>query len=302
MNLKDRLDIIKNTNNLSIKQDMSVDNCLEAKNFFENSAIVREIINYCIYNGKNILFLADKSIDKDILSYSIKSLLESQNIELYNSVSKNVDSLHSGIKVIPSKSIGDVVKILEYIMYGYNSFIFSLDILFDDNFLEKLKTIIALNYRNFTEENIKTLIGYSNLIVIPLYRNDDGLFVISEIREISYIDDKLVLTVYENSNLKNVDIISKNIDLNEENSSVDAQNVKNEIIEVNQTSVENIDIISEEMNYVEDLSASHIDLLNESDESAMETEGFSSCKDDKSIKKINKYKLLREKIKSKRNE
>ena len=302
MNLKDRLDIIKNTNNLSIKQDINIDTCLDVKNFFENSSIVREIINSFISNGKNILFICDKSIDKDILSYSIKSLLESQNIELYNSVSKNVDSLHSGIKVIPSKSICDVVKILEYIMYGYNSFIFSLDILFDDNFLEKLKTIIALNYRNFMEENIKTLLGYSNLIVIPLYRNDDGLFVISEIREISYIDDKLALTVYENFNLKNVDIISENIDLNEENLGVGAQNVTNEIIEANQTSVENVDIIPEKMKYVEDLSASPIDSLNESDESTVEIEGFSSSNDDKSIKKINKYKLLREKIKSKRNE
>ena len=359
MNLKDRLDNIKNTNVISIKEGIDTDSFVDIKNIFVNSDDVKNILDYVLLKKNNIAFVADKSIDRVLLSNYVKSLLYNYDIEIFNSLDQNIVDFYSKIKLFPNPSINDVVKIFEYIIYGYNSFIFSLEMSYDENFIDKLRAVIAVNFKNLTEENINTLIGCSDLYVLPINRNEDGLFIVSEVIKLNYFEKKINLEVIkkicdeipsEGSSLtENVSNAIVEVEINKENQNLSQQQesitsesediqdessgdiviqnnevmnkVKNEYSEnlieqeeipeknevTNISNVSNVPIEINEINKEEndntDINLSDVKTLNSEENASNNNSELDSSDADKfSLKKVNKYKLLREKIRSKRNE
>ena len=89
-------------------------------NFNEVSDILKSIIE----EKRNVVFVSDNSIDKSIVVSGVKSIFSDFDIEIFNSIDDNIVDSFSKIKLFPQPLINDVVKIFEYIIYGYNSFIF----------------------------------------------------------------------------------------------------------------------------------------------------------------------------------
>ena len=354
MNLKDRLDSIKNTNLISIKED--IDNSVDLKKFFVSFDEIKGVLNSIISEKNNVVFISDSSVDKILMTGLVKSIFENVDIEILNSINDYIGDCFSKIKFLMNTSTYDVVKIFEYIINGDNSFIFNLSICYDENFIDKLKAVIAINFKNLTEENINTLIGCSNLYVVPIGRNDDGLFVVSEFVKLNYFDKKLSLNVindirselYSESfsladNFSN-DILEVDVNKENQNSSqlkesimLESENIQDEssidiVIQNNQiinevkneysdnlilqeeipekneeTNISTVPVDINEINKEEndniDIKLSDVKTLN-SEENALNnnSELDSSDAEKFSLKKVNKYKLLREKIRSKRKE
>ena len=354
MNLKDRLDSIKNTNLISIKED--IDNSVDLKKFFVSFDEIKGVLNSIISEKNNVVFISDSSVDKILMTGLVKSIFENVDIEILNSINDYIGDCFSKIKFLMNTSTYDVVKIFEYIINGDNSFIFNLSICYDENFIDKLKAVIAINFKNLTEENINTLIGCSNLYVVPIGRNDDGLFVVSEFVKLNYFDKKLSLSVindirselYSDSfsladNFSN-DILEVDVNKENQNSSqlkesimLESENIQDEssidiVIQNNQiinevkneysdnlilqeeipekneeTNISTVPVDINEINKEEndniDIKLSDVKTLNsEYNTTKTNSELDSSDADKFSLKKVNKYKLLREKIRSKRNE
>ena len=354
MNLKDRLDSIKNTNLISIKED--IDNSVDLKKFFVSFDEIKGVLNSIISEKNNVVFISDSSVDKILMTGLVKSIFENVDIEILNSINDYIGDCFSKIKFLMNTSTYDVVKIFEYIINGDNSFIFNLSICYDENFIDKLKAVIAINFKNLTEENINTLIGCSNLYVVPIGRNDDGLFVVSEFVKLNYFDKKLSLSVindirselYSDSfsladNFSN-DILEVDVNKENQNSSqlkesimLESENIQDEssidiVIQNNQiinevkneysdnlilqeeipekneeTNISTVPVDINEINKVEndniDIKLSDVKTLNSEYNTTKNNSELDSSDADKfSLKKVNKYKLLREKIRSKRNE
>ena len=207
MNLKDRLDNIKNTNQISIKEEISTDTYFDINNIFVNYDKISGILFSIINQKKNIIFISDNSVDKNIIVSLMQSVLGSYDIEILNSIDENIYNLCTKIKFISDSSIIQIVKIFEYIIYGYSSFISLFNLANDENIINKLKTVIAVNFRNLTEENINTLIGCSDSFFVSIEKDEDGLFLVSKVQKINYIENIISLDViydYKNAD-KNVE-------------------------------------------------------------------------------------------------
>ena len=352
MNLKDRLESIKNANIISIKKNIDEQD-IDIKNFFVNFNEVSDILKSIIEEKRNVVFVSDNSIDKSIVVSGVKSIFSDFDIEIFNSIDDNIVDSFSKIKLFPNPLINDVVKIFEYIIYGYNSFIFSLEMTYDENFIDKLKAVIAVNFKNLTEENINTLIGCSDLYILPINRNEDGLFIVSEVIKLNYSHKKIYLELIKKigeelqaesfslaDNLSNdiVEVeekrVNKNLVKNKESITSNPESIQDEFaldIAVNNNEVinelkkENSEVIlTQEENFLDkendNISNESIELIdNTNDDINLEllngqvfdkednidennSEVNSSEDNNFSIKKVNKYKILREKIRSKRNE
>lgn len=308
MNLKDRLSNIKQTNNVTIKEEADFDSCVNVSDIFVDSTSVKKIITSAIEKSNNLIFVSDKSIDKNIVAYYVQSLFENKEIELFNTIEDNIPTCLTKINLIPNPSIKQVVKILEYIIYGYKPFIFGLDMASDDKLIDKLKAIIALNYSNLTEENIDTLIGCSNSYFISVEKNQNGLLFVSKIQKLDYADNNLLLNlVYPLEKKEEIIEINNSIEISEEEKVED--NIVLAIEEEKETDIviENSEIeisTSEETSNIENENLIENEEINESElkEDSIETEISTEALEEKPLLKINKYKLLRQKLKNKRND
>ncbi len=225
MNLKDRLEYIKQTNTISIKDNDNSDSCPGITDVFADSINVRNLILNLIRENKNIIFAGDKSIDKLMTAVYFQSLIGENNSEIINSIDENISNKNFQKNIVPNPDIYNIVKIFEYIIYGYKSFIFGLDLNNSDNFIDKLKTLIALNFKNLTDANINTLIGSSNSAFVFISRNDDGLYFISEINKINYVEGELSFENIFSSilNINTEDVTFDNVSLKPEDGTVEIE-------------------------------------------------------------------------------
>lgn len=302
MNLKDRLDNIKNTNQISIKEEISTDTYFDINNIFVNYDKISGILFSIINQKKNIIFISDNSVDKNIIVSLMQSVLGSYDIEILNSIDENIYNLCTKIKFISDSSIIQIVKIFEYIIYGYSSFISLFNLANDENIINKLKTVIAVNFRNLTEENINTLIGCSDSFFVSIEKDEDGLFLVSKVQKINYIENIISLDViydYKNAD-KNVEQKfveeAKPENSEEDNSYIETEkNILNNDIQYQETDF----IESEDADSVIQKEQIAIDINEEKNEENLidSTDNV----EEKPIIKVNKYRLLKEKIKNKRN-
>ena len=186
MNLKDRLDSIRKTNVISIKEDNDKDFLFDVKDVFADSEELRAIITETIASGKNILFVSEPSIDKALVAkyFSFLLLHRLEDVVISENLTNEVLYSDSRTNIIPSPNIKEIVKILEYIMYGYKSFVFGMNFATLDNVLNKLKAAIAINYNGVSQDAIETILSSSNLVLVYLNKNIDGLFYISKIDKV----------------------------------------------------------------------------------------------------------------------
>ena len=302
MNLKDRLDNIKNTNQISIKEEIVTDTYFDINNIFVNYDKINGILFSIINQKKNIIFISDNSVDKNIIVSLMQSVLGSYDIEILNSIDENIYNLCTKIKFISDSSIIQIVKIFEYIIYGYSSFISLFNLANDENIINKLKTVIAVNFRNLTEENINTLIGCSDSFFVSIEKDEDGLFLVSKVQKINYIENIISLDViydYKNAD-KNVEQKfveeAKPENSEEDNSYIETEkNILNNDIQYQETDF----IESEDADSVIQKEQIAIDINEEKNKENLidSTDNV----EEKPIIKVNKYRLLKEKIKNKRN-
>ena len=302
MNLKDRLDNIKNTNQISIKEEIVTDTYFDINNIFVNYDKISGILFSIINQKKNIIFISDNSVDKNIIVSLMQSVLGSYDIEILNSIDENIYNLCTKIKFISDSSIIQIVKIFEYIIYGYSSFISLFNLANDENIINKLKKVIAVNFRNLTEENINTLIGCSDSFFVSIEKDEDGLFLVSKVQKINYIENIISLDViydYKNAD-KNVEQKfveeAKPENSEEDNSYIETEkNILNNDIQYQETDF----IESEDADSVIQKEQIAIDINEEKNEENLidSTDNV----EEKPIIKVNKYRLLKEKIKNKRN-
>jgi hypothetical protein len=278
MDLKDRLKNIGKTKIIS-SSSFNVPININYTNIFVEDDFLKNLIKNLLEKGKNIVFVGNKSFDKTIIANYFQHVLTDEKSVIINSVNENVIKINYKIKILPKISIIDFVKILELIIYGYNSFVLGLDINSPDKVIEKIKAIIAINYRNLSDRNIETLLTVTDVVFVFVEKNEDGLFYIPKIQEVEQkCEDISLNTIYETKNLEDVEINEKS-EQDEQIANVnpvEEENVEIEIKEENSKQVDEQDTFAKE----EDLN---------------EDENLNS----KEHSKINKYKLLKDKVKSK---
>ncbi len=280
MNLKDRLENIKTTNIVTIKDDYFTDDLFNLDEIFADSKEFRQIIIETINAGKNIVFVSQPSIDNYLIAKYFKFLMayKQEDVYLSNNVTDEFLLSDSKVNIIASPSIKDVVRILEYIMYGYKSFVFGMNFVGSDNIINKLKTSILINNPNITENSVETLLCSSNLVVVYFDKNSDGLFYISKIDKIvsdSFISD--VITI---------------LDLHVEKAQPKKKKTSKKVAENKTIKVEEAPVVElPENNMNEDVVSENIE--------SKKIEDNENSLDDRT-KKINKYKKLKEKFKNKK--
>lgn len=276
MNLKDRLSSIKN-NNSGLNKTNFIDES-EILSSFDDLQCVKDIVNKIIKEKNNIIFICDKSCNKMLISNYLKQLSDdSFNVNIIDNIEKRLPFFNSGIKIIPNPEISEVVKILEYIIFGYKSFIFGLNFSSFTNILEKLMTVIAINFPNLTEININTLIGSASLYFVCISKNIDGIMNISRIEKVNYM----------NGHIGSEEIFSSSGDI-----SKITQPTIPELPETEQ--------FYDVLNNINNIESNDNEIIQNDDIKKRNYRKTDIKKKSTPEKKINKYKLLKEKVKKKR--
>lgn len=307
MNLKDRLDSISSIDKVCIKENTNKEP--DILDIFEDNKNVRKIISLAINNGKNIILLSNTSCDKTLLIKYISSFVpEDRQKSEITSTSEINSKQNCDIFLFEKPSIYEFVKILEYIIYGYKSFIFAMDMNSFENVLEKIKTVIAVNFKNLTEKNIDTLISNSNTIFVYFSKNEDGLFTITNIGEIINENNTVnIVPVYIKESEPEQKLDNKistviKLKLEEETAAYekkDAIITEPILLPVEETTEElnhNEDEISIDLMPNEDVQTIIIDSNPNKAENNID-----KPEDTIEPQKINKYKLLKEKVKNRRS-
>ena len=294
MNLKDRLVISKQ--NITANQNGTAEkgNIPEFKNALEVSDIVKSLIT----NKKNLIFVSNRETDKAIIIKFIKNTVPSA----YNTTESFDENLvNSGkINIIKNASIKDIVKVFEAAISGYKQFICLFYINKNNQIKDKLGALIAINYPPLSDKNIITLMSCSDSVIITIENKDDTV-IISEIIEMNDSYEINTMYSYDNQEKQQKKKLKKNPEPKEQ--IIEEKESAAEVIEqpVKKQKIKNILIDEELLNYE---ASDHIVDNNTPD--IIEEEIQNDTADETQIssepaKKVNKYKLLKEKIKSKQH-
>lgn len=297
MKFKDRLDIVNEINNFADTENVKLkEQDCDVLKFFEKNSKAENIIKKLINEDKNIILACSVQNDKSVLPVYIKSFInKNESIEELRNISDNLSYISASKIIIPEPSVKDVIKILELILTGFKSFIFSLNIKSTFNIPESIKTLLSLNCPYISQESLNHLLLSSDCAVIFFSRNDDGLYFVENIGEIIYSDSNKIQ--YENLYIHSPQD-AETVDYDNENKNEDenTQDSSDEEIQANQK--EEIEISPVEINDVyNNLEKSEIDENN-----TEELQDIQEVKNEVKVlkNKVNKYKLLKMKIKSKK--
>ena len=294
MNLKDRL-IISNQNNVKV-QNENGEYVYTTDEIFSDSKEAGEIIRDLALNNRNIVFVHNRSFDSNLFINYIQILLRDKQLNFLDNFEESKLS-DRNVNLIKSPNINSIVKIFEYIIYGYKPFIFNVCFESTENIIEKLSAVISVNFANLSEKNINTLISSSNCIFVVIEQNDNS-FVISNILEISDKSSVKLTTIFtQNGMVESQHNSEKEEDINSEEGSIDddlmnydiEKHINNNLTEKTVTE-ENDDVFAEEQKISQEKSED-----SEQEETAEEEIELP-------VKKENKYKLLRDKVRKRRKE
>lgn len=285
MRFKDRLNLFNNSedkelvsdNKIEFKQDIDISDI-----FIQNDK-VSNIITSVLAENKNIIIASSIDCDNSINTQYIRTFIKNtEKVEVLYDINKDINFINANRIIVPDVNILEFVKILEFILYGYKSFVFTINIKSYDNILENIKTLISLYYKNLSESAIENLLGSSDSIIVYIDKNDDGLFFVSHIGSIEYKNKSLnIIDLYSISN-SSEDIKSQCINLKDTKAIAKIDNIDYEANE-NNNYVDKETLTKTELN---EFVKNDIELDNE--------------KSDNNNVKVNKYKLLKEKIKLKK--
>lgn len=286
MNFKERLDICNVQNNSSCCDILTgVDIC----DIFVQDSIALNIISNAVKNGKNLIVASNSFCDKSLIFQYFKSVFELNS---------------SKISISPVVDILKLVSFLESTLTDSKQFVFGLNLKTYKNILKTIKTIILIHYPNLKDVDVENLLGLSDVLVVYVSKNEDGIFVISDIGEIEYIDDKLSLNnlyTVDVDNVSSVDPFNNVEQPKEIPFEVYESETKENIGSVDDISASDVTVESDEIieaNVDEEVSQ----IEETSNPDVVEENNIIVEEEEKPTKKVNKYKLLKEKIKNKKAE
>ena len=277
MNIKDRLKSTKNSEeNIVLKKENPKKTSIA--DIFADGKYVQTLVRNYIKDYKNIIFLNNSSFDSSFICEYFKSFtIKGEKVKITNSVSlKEVQ-----INIIPEPTVKDIVKIFENIILSDKSYIFGLKIKTYDNILSKLRALISVNYPNMSQDSIDVLINSSECVIVYFSKNDDGLYIISKIEEMHNIEGEIVLEKIFDTD--SAFVLSSDESVSQEDNS--AENI--ETVQNSETP------LSQEENII----GEKVEIENE-----LKEEKQVITVDNKRTIKVNKYKLLRDKIKRKKEQ
>ncbi len=285
MRFKDRLNLFNNSEDKEIVSDNKIEfkQDIDISDIFIQNDKVSNIINSVLAENKNIIIASSIDCDNSINTQYIRTFIKNtEKVEVLYDINKDINFINANRIIVPDVNILEFVKILEFILYGYKSFVFTINIKSYDNILENIKTLISLYYKNLSESAIENLLGSSDSIIVYIDKNDDGLFFVSHIGSIEYKNKSLnIIDLYSISN-SSEDIKSQCINLKDTKAIAKIDNIDYEANE-NNNYVDKETLTKTELN---EFVKNDIELDNE--------------KSDNNNVKVNKYKLLKEKIKLKK--
>mgnify|MGYP006916311160 CR=1 FL=1 len=138
MRLKDRLKKDTTTETSSIKKQKSTGE-FSISDIFADSKEVRKYILELAQTKRNMILISNKSFDKIVIADYFKSQLRKTNARMLGDINGNSDDLNGRINIFPNPDIHNIVKIMEQILYGCQSFIFGVNLGTYDNVINKLK-------------------------------------------------------------------------------------------------------------------------------------------------------------------
>lgn len=272
MNLKERIELVNQNKITSSFNDFEIKEDIEVSSFFVKNAPVEQILKSAITKDRNIVILSPSTVDRTLVSNYIRGFIsKSVSIEILKNISDNLPYATADKLIIPEPSVAEIIKIFELIMCDFKTFIVSMHLKSFDNILESFRTIFALNNKNLTADNIEHLLGMAAPVIVYVDRNEDGLFYVADIAKVVYKSNSAFLDILYSTAKEEF----HTVELLEEQ----AENTVDE--SVIEKTVEQEMFIEQEVSIV--------------NEQKIEQEPVSILPE-----KINKYKLLKEKIRNKK--
>lgn len=202
MNFKERISKI-NKVKTQAPQQMKAKSEIDVSDIFVKNTTVEHILRNAVLKSKNIVLMCQSNCDKTLISnYMRKFMGASASVAVLSDFSTGLPSASASTLIVPEPSIRDIVKIFELILCDYKSFIFTMNLKSFCNVLESLRTIVSLNKPQLAASNVEHLIGMSEALLVYVSRNEDGLFAVSDIGKIVYKNNKMFLDVLYGSSVE----------------------------------------------------------------------------------------------------
>lgn len=330
MNFKERFNL--NIQNRINHEQNEIEVKTEAFSFdiFSRNSEVEKILRTTFIKDKNVIIASKKNSNKDIIySYIKKFRGKAQSVEVVENIEDDISFTNASKIIIPEPSIYEIVKILEFILCDYKSFIFSLNIKSYENIIESLKTLILLNFPNLSNSNALHLIGSTQAIIIYVEIDEQGNYFITNIGEIEYKEGKIFLNNLYDKQKNEKALLEDYGDLAEieetkEQNVLDSALKEKSKIEVNleeklETEKEVEDILTEEQTQSKTETVEEFEEVEETKTEIKEENSKEIGQEQNTVKeetkqepseeqeivvdevKANKYKQLREKIKKRKS-
>ena len=245
----------------------------ESDIFVKNEKI-EKIIKDSLNGDNNIILACAKDVDRYIACNYIREFIKNESVEIITQAGDDLKYSSAHKIIIPEPSISEIINIFKYIIEGYKTFVFGVSLKSFVNVFESLKISLLLECPNLSGENAEHMLALASCVILNVVRNDDGLFEISNAEKI----------YYENNEIINEKLISAE------------KSVINE--EVTDKTVQ-AEVEIDDIPMTDDVEVYNI--LDEEQENNNEQE-FEEVQEniEEDIKPVNKYKLLREKIRKKK--
>lgn len=295
MNIKDRLaEFVKNKQS-ELNTDIVYENI---ESIFENDKFATDILSNCINENKNIFLICSPECDKTISCKYLYNFYKNKSlVEETESFKESLKYSNSQTVIITNPEGKDFIKALEYMLSGLKSFVLAFNFKTYTDILESLIVFIAINGKNLTNVNITHLLKKSEAVLVYIDRNEDGLFSITDISEITGVDKELNLKQRYNSRKIKIGENNLNFESAEIHENVFKENFARQ--EKQKDIFQTTQDISKAETKVEETLPIREELFGEIIKSADEN---SLSVNETASKKINKYKLLKEKIHNKNKE
>lgn len=284
MNIKNRLNST-NQNNSGGKQAYLNH---YKKDIFNGNTITINILLKEINALKNIIFVCDKDCDKKVITDSLKDYI-ARSLPVCYPTNKN-DFKHNAINILPDIAGNEFVNVLEASLKGVKSFICGLNLKNYDNITDKLRAVIALS-SPIADKHIDTLLASSESILVHVscYK---GIY---SIRSIDKIDSEFSVLAVKNL-YKNLSDPANEVMLNSFNNSYIEEKEN-----ISDNSVTAEDILTDSAENTE----SSYSVMSEADtkeEYSVENNSDESYSSESNTEdeKENKYKILRERIRQRK--
>ena len=187
MNFKERIELIKQIKKTSDSNLVDIKSDFDVSSLFVKNALIDQILKNAFLKNKNIILLCPSYIDRTLVANYIRNIVpETSSIEVFKSVSDDISFSVAEKIIITEVSYIDVSKLLGMILTGLKTFVFSLNLKSFENVLESFRTIISLNNPNLSQNNIEHLIGMAEPFFVYIDRNEDGLYTITDVAKVVY--------------------------------------------------------------------------------------------------------------------